>query len=86
MRGQREQTALFRVIPDIGGFTLAWTGYGSGGNSATYGGSAPVVDAPATTPVLTGVSYAWSATGEACSVATDTGALTIVSAGSCEVT
>ena len=37
MRGQREQSALFRVTPDIGGFTLAWTGYGSGGNSATYG-------------------------------------------------
>ena len=84
--GGRSEAPLvkeFRFTPGQGSFTLTWTGYAA---SAEYGSSAPALTPPATTPADLGAGYSYAATGEACEVDEATGALTILAAGSCEVT
>ncbi len=63
--------------------TIAWAGY-AGGNVATVGQTVPALSAPTLNPSTSTASY--SATPAAiCRVNSQTGALTIVGAGNCEV-
>ena len=78
-----EQT--FRVTPEPGSFALAWMGY-AGSNAATFGSAAPNPIAPSIAPTLDGVAYSWAAVGDDCEVDESTGVLTLLGAGSCEVT
>ena len=81
-RGSESIVREFRFTPGEGSFTLAWTGYAGG---ATYDSPAPAVNPPSTTPVLE-VDYVYSKAGDACEIDGESGALTILGAGSCEVT
>ena len=86
VRGYADYEKQFRVTPQSGSFTLAWDGYANS-NGATFGAAAPALVPPATSnPVLSDVSYRYSATGNGCTVDPDTGALTIERAGTCAVT
>ena len=84
-RGYEKKSTLFRVTTGLGTFTLTWNGY-IGGNRVTYGPTVLALDAPSIVPSLAGVTYAYSFTGDACEVDADSGALTILAAGTCEVT
>ena len=80
VRGVEKIVEEFRYTPPLGSFTLNWTGYASGANSAEYGPSAPVLDTPSTTPGSLGAVLAYSASGGGCEVDAISGVLTIVGA------
>ena len=86
-RGEEDYTKEFRVTPSAGVFTLSWTGYAAG---ATFGGTAPALNAPSVTPALSEVEYEYAASGGGCRVDGASGALTLVAASgggtSCDVT
>ena len=87
----------FKVTPAKGAFAVNWNGY-MGSNIITYGGRAPNVEPPTTSPALSEVTYVYGAMGGGCEVDVATGALTIIGANrmadesnniegrSCEVT
>ena len=62
---------------------MAWTGYSS--NSIIYGDNAPTLNAPTGAPAGTTFEYSTTTT-DICTVASSTGALTIVGNGTCTVT
>jgi hypothetical protein len=68
------------VTISVGGQSQTITNFGSP-VTATYGGTAPVLGATATS----GLTPTYSATGTACSV-TSAGVVTILAAGSCQIT
>ena len=87
-RAGREYAPLvqkFRVTPEEGSFTLTWTGY-AGNNAATFGSNAPTLNSPQISPFLYDITYSYTAEGDACEVDETSGALSILGAGSCEVT
>ena len=66
-----------------GTIDLAWTGYSS--SSITYGDNAPTLNSPTVTPSGATLEYSTTTT-DVCTVASATGALTIVGNGTCTVT
>ncbi len=67
-------------LPPVG---ITWTGYANS-NTATVGQAAPALQAPTLNPASADASYSATPSG-VCTVDSSTGALTIVGAGSCEV-
>ena len=62
---------------------ITWSGYGNS-NTATFGQSAPSLVTPTLNPTSATATY--GSTGDACSVFTNNGTLTLLSTGTCVVT
>ena len=75
-RNHADRVVEFRISPTTGEVPVTWAGYANN-NGATYGADAPVLVEPLLKWELTGVTYAYSATGGGCRVDAQSGALTI---------
>ena len=80
-RDQGIKVVEFKVTAS--GLPVTWAGYANG-NAARYNADAPALVGPVVGRELTGVTYAYNATGGGCTVDPQSGALTIVGADRAE--
>ena len=78
-REYEQKLKIFNVTPESGRFNLSWAGY-TGGNTAMFASTAPNPENPVTTPDLSDAAYTYTASGGACEVDANTGALTLIGA------
>ena len=82
--GYSDATVSVTVVVSAGGSALAtWTGYTP--STATFGGAVPTLNSPGGAPEGVSVTYAYASTTTSVCTVSSTGALTLLSHGTCTI-